>query len=143
MSIPNSKNRAGHEYPQHPTDGRRRVYFVKPVGMDGPIKIGCSLHPRARMSSFATWSPFPLELVAEIPGDLELETAIHDCFADCFSHREWFHPSPRLLKFIEDIRAGAPLSAAIDLTDRKGSVRSLRRRDAMARKGTASETYSL
>lgn len=136
-------NRAGHEYPTHPTDGRRRVYFLRPVGMEGPIKIGCSLHPRARMTAFNAASPFPLELVAEVVGDLELEKSIHDCFGDDFSHGEWFHASPRLLAFIAAIQAGAPAHEAVDLSERRASVRSLKMHDVRRRKGTPAETYSL
>lgn len=43
------------------------VYFVKPVGMDGPIKIGCTTTPAARIESLTIWSPFPLEVLVTIP----------------------------------------------------------------------------
>lgn len=119
------------------------MYFLRPIGMQGPIKIGKSQHPRARLASYSNWSPFPLELIVEIPGGLSLEKQIHDCFADAHSHREWFHATPRLLKFIADIAAGMPVAEAVDLTKPVGSVHSLKLRDAMSRKGTAAETYVL
>lgn len=34
------------------------VYFIKPIGMDGPIKIGCSDKPARRLITLAAWSPF-------------------------------------------------------------------------------------
>lgn len=49
------------------------VYFVKPVGQDGPVKIGFSETPIDRLSTLMTWSPIPLEIAIAIPGDRELE----------------------------------------------------------------------
>lgn len=132
-----------HEYPMHPTDGRRRVYFLRPVGLQGPIKIGISAHPRVRLGTFLAWSPLRLELITEIPGDLALERAIHDCFADAHSHAEWFHPTPRLLAFIADLQAGKAPEASIDLSKPVGSVAAKRRADTIARRGTSQATYSL
>jgi hypothetical protein len=98
------------------------IYFLKPVGMVGPIKIGSSWKPVDRMRTFMSWSPFPLELIATTDGDGKLERTIHNCFADAHSHCEWFHPIPRLLKAIEDIKIGMPVSEAIDLSNRRGNV---------------------
>ena len=42
------------------------VYFIKPIGMDGPIKIGCSVSPDRRRETLEWWCPFPLEILAEI-----------------------------------------------------------------------------
>ena len=48
---------------------QRYVYFIKPVGMEGPIKIGCSIMPTERLEGLAVWSPFPLEIVAAIQAE--------------------------------------------------------------------------
>lgn len=130
-----------HEYPAHPTDGRRRVYFIRPVGQQGPIKIGVSAHPKARLTTYMSWSPVKLEIIASTPGSLALERAIHNCFADAFLHSEWFEATPRLLKFIADIQAGFPFEACG--LEAVGNVAALRRKEVMSRKGTPSETYSL
>lgn len=106
----------------------RFIYFIKPVGMPGPIKIGCSIIPAKRLMELSVWSPFELELVATALGGLDLERNIHDCFADAHSHREWFHPVPRLLKAIEQIKAGVGIADAIDLDAREGSIRAKARR---------------
>ena len=98
------------------------IYFLRPVGMVGPIKIGISADPVNRMRTFMTWSPFPLEVITTTAGDNKLERIIHNCFADAHSHCEWFHPVPRLLKAIEDIKAGMPVAEAIDLNDQRGNV---------------------
>jgi hypothetical protein len=33
------------------------VYFIKPVGLPGPIKIGFSVNTRERLLSLGAWSP--------------------------------------------------------------------------------------
>lgn len=120
-----------------------RVYFIKPVGMPGPIKIGHSNYSQARLGTLAAWSPAPLEIIGSAPGTLAVEKAIHDCFADCHSHREWFHPHPRLLAFIEAVVSGVPIAEAVDLDKPVGSVRKLKMLAAKARKGTSEETVCL
>lgn len=85
---------------------RNRVYFIKPIGMNGPIKIGCSASPDGRRSVLATWSPFALEVVAEIEGDFQLEQRFHARFLGQHERREWFTASPDLLATIAQIAAG-------------------------------------
>lgn len=118
------------------------VYFIKPVGLPGPIKIGFSTLGKARLMNISTWSPFPLEIVASAAGTVEIERAVHNCFAHCHSHREWFHAAPDLLAFIEKVRDGVAIGDAIDLSRPTGSVSRLKYIAAMARKGTSQETVS-
>lgn len=99
-----------------------RIYFIRPVGMAGPIKIGCAGVPEERVKMLATWSPFPLEVVASVPGGFLLEKNIHECFADAHSHREWFLPIPRLVEAVAKLAAGVPLDEAINLDGRVGSL---------------------
>lgn len=101
----------------------RFVYFLRPVGKAGPVKIGCSVDPSERLTTFMPWSPFPLEIAAVVPGNLELEDNLHDCFFDLHSHREWFHESPRITDLIDKLNAGVPIAEAIDLSDVRGSVK--------------------
>lgn len=84
----------------------KRVYFIKPIGMDGPIKIGCSWAPDHRREGLETWSPFPLELLATIEGTGQLERQFHALFADDHSHKEWFRVTPELLGVIAAVQAG-------------------------------------
>lgn len=98
------------------------VYFIKPVGMDGPIKIGCSAHTGKRLLMLSNWSPFPLEILVEIEGGFDLEGNIHQCFADLHLHREWFRAHPRLTSAIAAIASGAPVADAIDLNDKRGKL---------------------
>lgn len=101
---------------------KRYVYFIKPAGMEGPIKIGCSMVPEERLISLASWSPFPLELVVAVPGDRDLERNIHECFASDFSHHEWFRPSQKLTALMAALKAGTPIVDAIDLSMRTGTI---------------------
>ena len=89
-----------------PRGYRGTVYFIRPIGMAGPIKIGCSCSPDNRRKSLELWSPFPLEIIAEIDGGPKLERRFHAMFrADHKSH-EWFHWSARLDGVIAEVRAG-------------------------------------
>lgn len=83
------------------------VYFIKPVGMDGPIKIGSSFSPTSRLGALDNWSPFALELVAEIAGEARLERRFHALFYHLHERREWFRPAPELVRVIEAIKAGS------------------------------------
>lgn len=103
--------------------GASYIYFIKPVGMTGPIKIGWSSVPKDRLSNLSTWSPFALEIVATVEGGQRLERNIHECFADLHSHREWFHAGPSLIEAIRKIKSGIPVERAINLSHRVGSIR--------------------
>jgi len=118
------------------------VYFIKPVGLKGPIKIGLASTPKSRLRQHMENSPIPLEIVATVPGDLALERNIQECFVDCHSHAEWFHASPSLMAAVAAISAGTPVDEAIDLSNRKGSIRKAKLAACAARKGTSQETVS-
>lgn len=81
------------------------VYFLRPIGMDGPVKIGCSMAPELRLQSYMPWSPYPLEVAATLPGDHRLEARFHNQFRAQHTHHEWFTASPELTATIEAIRA--------------------------------------
>lgn len=79
------------------------VYFLRPTGLDGPIKIGCSWGPIGRAKKLSEHSPWPLELIGMVRGDYADERFLQRCFADCHWHREWFHPTPALMEMISKI----------------------------------------
>jgi hypothetical protein len=85
----------------------RRVYFIKPVGLDGPIKVGCSYSPDGRRKTLETWCPFALEIVAEIDGGIDTERRFHALFVETHLRREWFGWSRRIAATIEAIRDGS------------------------------------
>lgn len=84
----------------------RAVYFIKPVGMDGPIKIGCSQSPDSRREALDTWAPFALEIIAEIEGSLVLERRFHARHWDAHERKEWFTATDALKADIAAIKAG-------------------------------------
>jgi hypothetical protein len=94
------------------------VYFMRPVGMTTPVKIGCSDMPMQRLAALSCWSPFPLEIVATIPGNFVLERNIHACLWDMHSHREWFNDDGRIAAIIDKLLAGVPIHKAMDLSAR-------------------------
>lgn len=87
----------------------KRVYFLKPIGMAGPIKIGCSNWPENRLKAVDIWSPFPLELLASAPGMNREEGRLHWRFRETRSHGEWFFASPDLLRLIDHVRLNGTL----------------------------------
>jgi hypothetical protein len=105
------------------------VYFLRPVGKTGPIKIGASVKPGERAVRMATFGAEPLDVLVTIPGDLALERNLHECFLDCHSHREWFFPIPRLVAAIEALQAGVPVERAVDLSKRLGSFKNAKRHE--------------
>jgi hypothetical protein len=82
------------------------VYFIKPIGLQGPIKIGCSKSPEGRHSTLESWSPFALEIIATIEGDFDLERRFHAAFIETHDRREWFGWSRSLQNTIDQIAAG-------------------------------------
>lgn len=84
----------------------RRVYFIKPVGLAGPIKIGCSNTPGSRLSALDTWSPFALEIIGEIEGGFDIERRFHALFVKHHERREWFTASKQIMAVIKSINAG-------------------------------------
>lgn len=84
----------------------KRVYFIKPIGMAGPVKIGFSVSPDGRRESLRYWSPFPLEIVAEVEGCGRVERQFHAIFADSHIGHEWFNWSPAMQAVIDAIAGG-------------------------------------
>lgn len=102
---------------------KRHVYFFKPIGFDGPIKIGCSESPMRRMDVHVYWSPWPLELIGSVPGDFDDERFLHGCFFSSHMHHEWFHSSPNLRRAIDEILASGSVSVVKEWLSPEGSVK--------------------
>jgi hypothetical protein len=109
------------------SDGGGYVYFIRPIGMDGPIKIGCSVKPLSRLIKFSAWSPFPLELIGSVPGSFADENRLHRRFSDLHTSKEWFMSSPLLRDTIERILAGASVKDACRDIAPKKSIRNQKR----------------
>lgn len=80
-----------------------RVYFLRPVGQNGPIKIGSSENPLSRLNAYRTWSPIPLELVAHAKASCNTEMFLHRFFLDDWMHGEWFAWSVALQGLIDHV----------------------------------------
>lgn len=79
------------------------VYFVRPIGLPGPVKIGWSQSPVGRLETLMSWSPFPLEIIGHVPGTMKDEGYLHRCFWQQRSHGEWFHHSSELQVAIDRV----------------------------------------
>ncbi len=99
------------------------VYFIKPIGLPGPIKIGCSCVPQDRLMTLAIWSPFPLELLATTPGSYTLEHRLHRRFAKDHTHGEWFREGPDLLAGIAALKSGSGVEDAFDFSKSQARFR--------------------
>lgn len=91
------------------------IYFIRPVGLPGPIKIGCSRWPADRLQACMHQSPLPLEIVGSIPGDFKLERKFHNFLSGSLSHCEWFHPTELVISTMERVLAGETVGDVIDL----------------------------
>lgn len=80
-----------------------RVYFVAAMG--GPIKIGIALNPQHRLRTLQTSHPKKLRLLAETPGDHNMEAEYHQRFAAHRLHGEWFAPHAEILDEIRRIKS--------------------------------------
>ena len=101
----------------------RIIYFLKPVGADGPIKIGSSVLLAERVSELSGWSPVPLELMGTVPGEIWQESYLHRCFAKDHSHKEWFRATPRLVEAILAILAAGSVEAVTKDLKPEGGIR--------------------
>lgn len=82
------------------------VYFMRPVGEEGPVKIGYSYRPVLRLEEIRPWCPWPVEIAASIAGDCVIERRFHTHFAASRQHGEWFSASPELSEAIRKIAGG-------------------------------------
>lgn len=79
------------------------IYFVEPVDLDGPIKIGFSQQAEARLGALSSASPIALRLIGALHASNDDEQFLHRCFADAHSHGEWFYATDLLRSTIEGI----------------------------------------
>ena len=82
------------------------IYFVRPVGLSGPIKIGLASDANKRLKTLEASSPLRLEIIATLEGGKEVECRLHERFLGQQSHYEWFHWSASLQETVDQINAG-------------------------------------
>jgi transcriptional regulator of acetoin/glycerol metabolism len=82
------------------------IYFIREAVSEGRIKIGYTAGAvLERLAALQTSNPNKLVVVAELPGSLFEESRLHDRFASCRVHGEWFSPTPELLAFVDGVTA--------------------------------------
>lgn len=98
----------------------RKIYFIRPVGERGPVKIGCSVNPEKRRQSLQSARGAPLEIAASIPGTMIEEQRAHCLFWHDHLGGEWFEWSPVLQLLLDAIARGeADLNALPPLRTRR------------------------
>lgn len=76
------------------------VYFIRAIGGHGPIKIGKSGNVRERLAQLNAGSPYPLEVLATLPGGDAQERQLHSLFSDSRERGEWFTATVALLAVV-------------------------------------------
>lgn len=88
---------------QKPDKPMGLVYFVLAPEVNR-IKIGFTSKPiQFRMSGMLTDCPCKLELLKTVPGTTQDEYDLHRFFRDLNYRREWFHATPELRSFIDEL----------------------------------------
>ncbi len=97
--TPRDSARAPH-WTRDPNAGRL-VYFIAASEIsDGPIKIGSSRKPDARLAALQSGCPVRLEILALCQGGFERERGYHLRFAADRLHGEWFARNDKLERLI-------------------------------------------
>lgn len=78
------------------------VYFIQRGDENGPIKIGYSCNPAARLVNLQGGHFERLHLIGLTAGSRHAESRIHDQLREWSLGREWYSPSPEVFAFIEE-----------------------------------------
>lgn len=79
--------------------GEACVYFLKNE-TNGLVKIGTTTNLKTRKYALEHQVGSPLELIASVPGDRNLEQTIHKAFGDIRQFGEWFLDASHLRSYI-------------------------------------------
>lgn len=77
-------------------EAKRYVYFIR-CGERGPIKIGITDKPMARLAGLQTGHFEELRMLGYVEGTIAAEKHWHEMFDYCRLRGEWFGPDPKLL----------------------------------------------
>lgn len=75
------------------------------------VKIGLSRTPAKRLRSLECSNPYPMSLLAQIPGDRDDERALHHHFKHLHHRLEWFRWSDEILENLHTVVAARRSSA--------------------------------
>ncbi len=84
------------------------LYAIQ-VGEGGPIKIGFSDDPAARLCQIQTGNPQQCILLGTIDGGLEREADIHAELAEFRVRGEWFLPCPAVMDVVNGFTPWSPV----------------------------------
>jgi hypothetical protein len=79
------------------------VYFIQ-QGVSGPVKIGRSYNPTARMAQLQTAHADRLRMLYFERGGRDEECRLHAKFSECHISGEWFELTTEMLQYIETWR---------------------------------------
>lgn len=92
---------ARETYRQDQLRGRQCVVYY--LRINGLVKIGTAVDLRTRLYAY----PPRTQVLATEPGSYALETVRLNQFREYLAaRREWFHPGPRLVRHIQELRQG-------------------------------------
>lgn len=78
------------------------IYVIQ-EGEDGPIKLGCSKHPRKRMQELQVGNPNRLHLILQRKGDRLDEKRLHHMLSVHHLSGEWFEYCFPVRTIIEEL----------------------------------------
>ena len=76
------------------------IYFIR-SGSRGPIKIGYTADPIARLSQLQVANPCELKLLGCVPGTLDVERAIHRELSGHRLRGEWYVVNEHIRAFVK------------------------------------------
>lgn len=81
-----------------------RVYFIRCQDF---VKIGYATDVRRRLAAIQISSPYEVTLLAECKGGSRLECELHKRFAAHRVRGEWFHLTPDIQAYIDEVNRGS------------------------------------
>lgn len=118
------------------------AYFIGEANADTPIKIGVSVNPWARLKQLQTASPMELAVLANVRCLEITESELHRAFGCYRTTGEWFARSPALVRFMEQVNAGANLRDELLRLDEKRTTNETVAAATVATKATTAATDS-
>lgn len=98
FAFTGEERRALHAWNWHHMDkGVQYVYFISCGEF---VKIGSTQNIKNRLREFEVGNPYRLDLLALVPGTMDLEYSLHGKFYSKWYRGEWFHLGGPVAKFI-------------------------------------------
>lgn len=84
--------------------GRTGIYFVAAEGTD-LVKIGYAIDVSSRINAISAGCPYPMRVLAVIPGEIPDEHKLHRRFRMYHVHNEWFRIDGDLRSYLDTLPA--------------------------------------